>query len=257
MPDMSRLDKKYFIDEKKYNCPFCNRRSVVYQVISVEQVDWSEKRVVNIYRVRCGGCEAVSLHLSDFLFGIDLLKFGEPQNSEGDYIETYKSEDLDEYFFYHQPSSFFIINSLIPKDIRELLAEAEGCRKMSYFVGASGALRKAIYEFLKHQKAEGKHYEDKIKWLKNKYKNIYSEYFDAMSNIQDMTSENLHEKEGSWIPWVRKDFDYLMEVTKTVLEEIYVKPDERKSILAKITGLKKNSAFDKEKVEECKDEERK
>lgn len=24
MPDLSHLDRKYFIDDKVYNCPFCN-----------------------------------------------------------------------------------------------------------------------------------------------------------------------------------------------------------------------------------------
>lgn len=119
---------------------------------------------------------------------------------------------------------------------------------MNYLVGASGALRKAIYELIKNQKAEGNEYQDKIKWLKTKYPYIFSEYFDALANIQDMTSYNLHEKDGSWKPWGRVDFDYLLETAKAVLEEIYVKPKERKTMLSKIAQLKSKTGFSKTKV---------
>jgi hypothetical protein len=32
MEDYSYLDKQYFIDSTVYNCPFCNRKNVVYKV---------------------------------------------------------------------------------------------------------------------------------------------------------------------------------------------------------------------------------
>ena len=114
---------------------------------------------------------------------------------------------------------------------------------MNFLVGASGSLRKAIYELLKNQGADGNQYEEKIKWLKDKFPNVYPEYFDALANIQDMTSENLHEKEGSWEPWQRNDFYYLLETVKAVLEEIYVKPEERKLMLGRITSLKSKATL--------------
>ncbi len=256
MADQSALDKKYFIDHTRYNCPFCNSRSVVYSVASCEEIDWSDDKKAWIYRVVCGGCGKTSLHLSHFKFQEYRRQYGgvipyfqnKPEDQDGNDVENYDSSNLDEFIFYHQPTSFFTINSLIPEKIRELVSEADGCRKMNFLVGASGALRKAIYELIKHQKAEGKEYQDKIKWLKTKYPYIFSEYFDALSNIQDMTSDNLHEKDGSWKPWSRGDFDYFLETAKTVLEEVYVKPEERKSMLSKIAQLKSKSNFSKPKI---------
>ncbi len=251
MTDQSALDRKYFIDHTKYNCPFCNSRSVVYSVESREEIDWSDDRKAWIYRVVCGGCGKISLHLSNYKFSEVRYQYGghapyfqnKPEDQDENVIDKYASTDLDDYIFYHQPTSFFTINPLIPKLIRDLVAEADGCRKMDFLVGASGALRKAIYELLKNQKAEGKEYEAKIKWLKNKYPHVFSEYFDALANIQDMTSDNLHEKEGSWQPWGRKDFDYFLETVKAVLDELYVKPEERKSMLSKLTKLKVASSL--------------
>ena len=260
MSDQSELDRKYFIDEVKYNCPFCNRRSIVYSVLSREEIDWSNDRKVWVYRVQCAGCTNVSIHLSDYEFEDSLdfarrpfvtFKFA-PNNNQGNDVENYNTQDLDKYFFYHQPTSFFTINFLIPEQIRNLVSEADGCRKMNFLVGASGALRKAIYELLKNQKAEGGDYQEKIKWFKVKYPNVFSEYFDALANIQDMTSDNLHEKDGSWKPWKREDFDYFLETVKAVLDEIYVKPEERKSMLGKITQLKSKSSLSENKAKSSK-----
>jgi hypothetical protein len=250
MANQSTLDRKYFIDNKRYNCPFCNSRSVVYSVNSREEIDWTDNIKAWAYRVTCGGCDKTSIHLSHYKFSQFRHQFGttpyfqtKPEDQDGNDVKNYAATDLDNFFFYHQPTSFFTINSLIPSKIRELVAEADGCRKMNFLIGASGALRKAIYELLKHQKAEGTEYQDKIKWLKTKYPYIFSEYFDALANIQDMTSDNLHEKDGSWKPWSRNDFDYFLETTKAVLEEIYVKPEERKIMLSKIITLKSKSTL--------------
>lgn len=252
MANLSNLDKKYFIDHKKFNCPFCNSRSVVYTVTSCDVVDWSDNKKAWIYRVMCGGCGKISLHLSHFKFSEFRYQYGhtphfqnKPEDQEGKEVDDYDPNNIDDYIFLHQPTSFFTINSLIPEKIRDLISEADGCRKMNFLIGASGALRKAVYELLKHQKAEGKEYQDKIKWLKTKYPYIFSEYFDALANIQDMTSDNLHEKDGSWKPWSRNDFDYFLETSKAILEEIYVKPEERKTMLSKITQLRSKSTISK------------
>jgi len=252
--DQSELDKKYFLDEDKYNCPFCNRRSIVYSVIESIRFDWSNDREVWGYLVKCGGCSQVSFHLSNYYFDqvrrlAKPFKFSPDLKDEG--VEDYEPQDLDNYFFYHQPSSFFTVNKLVPRKIRELISEAEGCRKMNFLVGASGALRKAIYEFVKHQKAIGDSYEEKIKSLKDKYPNLPAEYFDALVNIQGTTSDELHEKEGSWEPWDRGDFDYLLTTVKAILEEIYVEPDRKKQMLGKIAKLRKKTSFSS-RIEEMK-----
>ena len=49
--------------------------------------------------------------------------------------------NIDENIFYSVPSSFFTIDSRVPKEIRELISEAEGCVKMNYLTGASACTR--------------------------------------------------------------------------------------------------------------------
>lgn len=107
---------------------------------------------------------------------------------------------------------------------------------MNFLVGASGALRKGIYKFLKLQEAEGENYKDKVKWLKTKHPRVAEEYFDALGNITDMTSEELHE-DKDWKPWTREEFDFLVATIKAVLHEVYVVPEERKGMLARVLKL--------------------
>ena len=245
MADQSNLDNKYFIDQYRYNCPFCNRRSVTYAVSSWNSVNWSDDKVAYVYRITCGGCGKISIHFSYYNFEISYNRFHVPEGEDGEKINKFEFSDLDDYFFYHNPTSFFTINSLIPKTIRELVSEAEGCKKMNFLVGASGSLRKAIYEFLKLQEAEGENYQEKIKWLKKKYPIVDPILFDTLGNIQDMTSENMHEKEGSWKPWKNKDLEFLVELVRLVLDEVYVIPLKRKSSLDKLNQLKSKSELSK------------
>jgi len=68
--DLSHLDRKYFLDGYRYNCPFCNRGSVAYNVTGHAELDWSADRKAHLYLVQCKEtrCEKVSLHLSYFYF---------------------------------------------------------------------------------------------------------------------------------------------------------------------------------------------
>ena len=96
---------------------------------------------------------------------------------------------------------------------------------MNYLVGASGCLRKAIYELLEMEKvpkndSAGKtlDYGERIKVLKSKYTTVPPEYFDALANIQGMASEQLHE--GDWKSWTQDEFRFLLETAKEVLTEV-------------------------------------
>lgn len=245
--DQSHLDRKYFIDETKYNCPFCNRKSITYSVIEKMEFNWSNDRIVYVYLVKCGGdtCEKVSMHFSDV--DIEINNYERFVSFEHDgknfYLSNLPELELDGLFFYHQPTTFFTLDSRINGRIRRLVAEAEGCAKMNYLVGASGCLRKAIYELLEIEKSpktdeKGAEidYAGRVKILKSKYQTVPPEYFDALANIQGMTSEQLHE--GGWKPWTQEEFRFLVETTKEVLTEIYVRPQEKSSVLQKILGLK-------------------
>lgn len=247
--DQSHLDRRYFVDAHKYNCPYCKRRHVSYSVVGKSAFNWSNNRVVYIYRVQCGSCQKTSMHLSDWdielvqnrFWSIDVPKDRGSNALEEMYIQETVEKgglNLDDLFFYKQPTSFFTLDNRINKNIRELIAESQGCKDVGYLVGASGALRKAIYELLKYEKAEGKFYEDKINFLKIKYPFVSQALFGALSSIQNMTSENLHEKEGSWEAFTSKEFEYFIEVFKKLLDAIYVKPDEDRKDMDKINDLR-------------------
>ena len=165
--DQSHLDRRYFIDENKYNCPYCNRKSITYSVIENFSFDWTNEKKVYGYLVKCGGdsCGKISLHLSyrnislfryatgtkfDYLY----LKDGEGKSRKVQISDLSNDDiniELDSLFFYHQPTTFFTLDGRIKRNIRELIAEAAGCAKMGHMVGASGCLRKAIYEFLENE----------------------------------------------------------------------------------------------------------
>ncbi|HOW36297.1 MAG TPA: hypothetical protein PL155_07780 [Candidatus Omnitrophota bacterium] len=249
--DESHIERKYFIDGHMYNCPFCNIRNVQYEISNSGRFSWSRERDCYFYLVKCSHCDHTSFHLSNY----DLVRnYGHFENppkqrkiiqGENQSFKILKNGvevmELDEVFFYHQPTSFFTIDNRIPEIIRNLLSEAEGCRKMDYLVGASGCLRKAIYELLDLQEIGNEEndtklpYEERIKRLKGKFPNIDSEYFDILAGIQGMTSDNLHE--GSWDSFDSRTLALLIETTKEILYEIYVLPDEKKTkrnIIAKM-----------------------
>ncbi len=143
--------------------------------------------------------------------------------------------DLDSAFFYSVPTSFFVIDTRIPKIIRELITEAEGSIKMNYLTGASACCRKAIYELTVIEEAEGANYEERIKFLKKKFQGVDPELFDILCHIKDMTSDKVHEQ--SWDKWDSKHLKLFLETLKTILHEVYVVPDEIKSRSSKVRGL--------------------
>lgn len=246
--DQSHLDNLYFIDTEKYNCPFCKRRHVVYFVHEKHSFDWTNEKRVYIYIARCNSCKKDSLHFSNFDIEIFNSKFykivleDKEGNEQKIYLQTAVGNQelkLDNLFFYKKPTSSFTLDSRIHKKIRELITEAQGCKDLGYLVGASGALRKSIYEFLKLEKASGEHYEDKIKLLKSKFPRVSGVLFDALSNIQDMASENLHEMKDDWKAFTSDEFEYFIEIFIKLLDYIYVRPDDEKKDLEKISELKR------------------
>ncbi|MCL5773810.1 MAG: hypothetical protein M1536_05460, partial [Firmicutes bacterium] len=62
--DLSELDKKYFIDPHKYNCPFCKRNHVSYRIRDVKVFDWTEEKTCAVFFVLCESCSKTSLHFS-------------------------------------------------------------------------------------------------------------------------------------------------------------------------------------------------
>lgn len=237
--DLSHLDKKYFIDAHIYNCPFCKRNNVSYSMKDHFEFHWGEHKICHGYIVRCNSenCEKTSMHLS----------FRELRESYGSY-NCYKDKfmdglDIDAALFFSQPTSYFILDNRIPEKVRELIYEAENSRKSNYLVGASACLRKAVYELLEHEKSIVKNtktghadYQEGIKTLKGKFPVVAPELFDALSHIQEMTSDNVHE--GSWKAWDSPKLRFIIELAKATLHEMYVVPEERKERLGLLGQMK-------------------
>jgi hypothetical protein len=162
-----------------------------------------------------------------------------------------KGIDIDSKIFYSVPTSFFVLDDRIPAIIRELITEAEGCLKMNFLTGASSCMRKAIYELLIIEKAEGTDYESRIKSLKKKYPDLDPSLFDILAHIQDMTSDKIHEQ--SWDKWDSKHLRLIIETLRTILHEIYVLPkvkaERLKEVLKMREDLLKEKKGEKEKQE--------
>lgn len=255
--DLSHLDKKYFIDPHKYNCPFCKRNHVSYSLIDKFAFHWGENKVCHGYLIQCesDGCEKVSMHLS----------FDELRDSYAEYGQTkYRSRfadgiDIDSKLFFSQPTSYFVLDNRIPEKVRELVYEAENSRKSNYLVGASACIRKAIYELLEHEKTIIKNektgyadYQESIKALKQKFPSVAPELFDALGHIQEMASNQVHE--GSWEAWDSKKLRFIIELTKATLHEIYVVPEERKERLGVLSQMRSAFSNSKKKPEESGEE---
>jgi hypothetical protein len=229
MADQSHLDQRYFIDRHIYNCPFCNRRHVTYYVRDYFSFDWSENKKCFVYLVECQSCDKTSMHLS--YSQIKTRNCG--SDGRGMFYQFTEDENLDDLFFYSVPTSFFVLDTRIPKILRELVTEAEGSLKSNFLTGASACARKVVYELGVLQKAPGANYEERIKALKSVNPNVDPAYFDTLLTIQQVTSTKVHEE--SYDGWESKHLRLILSTLMEILREIYVVPlvreERRKAIL--------------------------
>jgi transcription elongation factor Elf1 len=226
MPDLSHLDDKYFIDPQIYNCPFCNRRHVTYSIIGALAFDWTDTKKAVAYFVRCGSCEKDSMHLS---YSVLLDSAWS--------VRRFQNIDIDENLFFSVPSSFHVINDHIPSQLRELIAEAEGCLKSNFLTGASACVRKVVYELARREHAEGDSYEDRLKSLKTILPAVDATYFDSLLSIQKLTSDKVHE--ASYDGWQGKHLRLILATLLEVLREVYVVPKEREAKREGILALQR------------------
>ena len=234
--DQSHLDERYFVDTTIYNCPFCNRRHVSYSIYGSINFDWTNSKKCYGYFVRCHSCNSDSMHLS--FKNIPMSFIGIIRGANRWRFEVEEGIDagafLDSTFFYSVPTSFFVLDDRIPKILRDLLTEAQGCLKSNFLTGASACARKLVYELAIIEEAEGENYDDRIKSLKTKHSEIESEFFDTLLTIQQVTSSKVHE--NSYDGWSAKHLRLILASLSEVLHEMYVVPalreDRRKSILA-------------------------
>jgi hypothetical protein len=247
MTDHSYLDSKYFIDRNIYNCPFCNRRHVTYALIDMVKFDWNENKKCYAYFAECFSCNNISMHLTFAELGFQHVGGGKRNYYRFSVGET---AELDNFFFFSVPTSFFVLDSRIPRILRELIAEAEGCLKSNFLTGASACARKAVYELGVIQKATGDNYEERIKSLKTINYTVDPAYFDTLLTIQQVTSTKVHEE--SYDGWEAKHLRLILSALNEVLNEIFVIPsvrdEKRKAILnlkSEVLGQKKSESPDK------------
>lgn len=236
MADQSHLDAQYFVDEHVYNCPFCNRRHVSYHIYDHVSFDWAEKKKCTCLFVICNSCDGKSMHLS-----YSPPKYGKISSFNGSPRYRFTEQDegaaprsLDDSFFFSVPTSFFVLDERIPRPLRELLIEAQGCQKSNFLTGASACARKLVYELGVLSGATGENYEDRIKSLKAIHTTVDSTFFDTLLTIQQVTSTKVHE--NSYDGWEAKHLRVILAALSEALHEIYVVPamraDRRRSVLA-------------------------
>lgn len=231
--DDSYLDNKYFIDKYVYNCPFCNRRNVSYFLSNIpHSFDWTPEKKCYVYFVVCNSCNHESMHLSFEKINVTYLD----ENEKYQFINIAKDKELDDKFFYSVPTSFFSLDKRIPKTLRELITEAEGCLKSNFLTGASACARKIVYELAILQKAEGINYDERVKSLKKIRSDIEEDYFDTLLTIQQITSEKVHEQ--SYDGWQAKHLRLILSTLVELLNIIYVIPEIRKEKRKSIVSLK-------------------
>lgn len=236
MADHSHLDSKYFIDKHVFNCPFCKRNNVQYFLDYRRSFDWSNDKECYIYFATCTSCSQKSMHLS-----FEDLALSNTAGSR----HRFNLEDdtnLDSNFFYSVPTSFFALDDRIPKVLRELFTEAEGCLKSNYLTGTSACARKIVYELAILEGAEGGNYEDRIKSLKDKRKDVEGEYFDTLLTIQQLTSDKVHEE--SYDSWESKHLNLILSTISEVLGMMYVIPAIRQEKRQSIIDLKRELVGD-------------
>lgn len=229
MTDESFLDDQYFLNDTIYNCPYCNRRHVTYTIYSAVPFDWNQNKECVAYFVRCNSCKKRSMHLTyegiSYMDHYNNIKF-----SRSSYMEF---GGLDEVFFYSVPTSFFVLDRRIPRKLRDLISEAEGCLNGNFLTGASACARKIVYELASINSVIDGSYEEQIKSLKNMHSAIDGTYFDNLLAIQRMTSSKVHE--NSYDGWESRHVRLILSALREVLHEIYVAPaqlkDRRKKFL--------------------------
>lgn len=239
MNDRSELDSRYFIDQHVYNCPYCNRRNVKYNVTSWHPFDWTGSKRCTAYFVCCTSCDKESMHLT-----FDEITCQQTVVQGNRWLHRFvddHAESLDSKFFYSVPTSFFVLDKRVPRVLRDLLTEAEGCAKSNFLTGASACARKLIYELTVLEKGSGENYEDRIKSLKKAHPEVDETFFDTLLTIQEMTSAKVHEQSNDG--WEARHLRVILATLAEILRELYVVPavraDRRQAILkmkADLTG---------------------
>jgi hypothetical protein len=175
--------------------------------------------------VKCHSCKMESMHLS----------FEDITEYKNGY--RFNTTDIDSKIFYSVPSFFHVVDERIPRNLRELTTEAEGCLKSNFLTGASACASKVVYELAVKFNAEGGNYDDRIKSLKTKLTGIEPTYFDTLLTIQQVSSDKVHE--NSYDGREARHLRLILATLHEVLQEIFVIPmvrEEKRKAILKLKG---------------------
>jgi len=266
---MENIEGKYFIDEDKYNCPFCKTRNVKYVVLGIAKFNEKKDKYMYAVFVECSNCHNVSMHLikkEDYksfeFYGANsliqkcnfyILNNGTKElTTHTENYYNYRVDDIlhkyydtdddklptceDENIILSIPTSFFTIDDRIPRKFRDLIDEAEKCIQNNCLTGASACIRKTIYEFLLQENATGNNYDEKIKSLKGKYKTLDDSYIDMISGIQGIMCDQVHES-TIYENFTSQQAKGYIEILKEIFNHFYVLPQEANAKKSKIDAL--------------------
>lgn len=255
-------EKKLIIDSFRHNCSHCGTKSARYTDISFMRIDVENGKYLYAMYLRCCVCNKISMHLIKNLqvdinfFNQDITHYGRKINidavgSEGGFytgtrviLSRKDIKAIDENIIMSIPTPTFIIDSEIPSKLRDLLIEALKCIKENALTGASACIRKAIYQFLTKEKAQGENYDDKINSIKKNWLQI-EDYLDILKGIKGITSDQVHE--DSFASFKSDEARSYVAILEEIFREIYVIPEQRKLKKEKI--MQKFSKADKAKKE--------
>ncbi len=241
MEDMSELDQRYFVDEDTFNCPFCRRRNIPYFVKSRGTFNWTREKSCFYFTAKCSYCDRRTFHLT---FEEDLIStyFSSTRYK----VQLEEGVLMDSLIIYSRPTSFFTLDSAINETVRTHISEAEQALQFNLLTGSSASLRKAIYTLLKNEKCivinektNRTDYSASLRELKAKFSSVDATLFDALSHVQGLTSDNVHE--DAWESWDTTNLKFLIELSKSMLTEMYVVPNVRATRLKQLEELRKEA----------------
>ena len=243
---VTKKDKKLIIDAVRHNCSHCGTKSARYTNINFVRIDIENEKYLYAMFLQCYECGKISMHLiknlslNEKLIHVTNVYQEGFWSSQGGVLNVDEIDKLDENIIMSIPTPTFIIDAGIPNKLRDLLIEALKCIKENALTGASACIRKAIYQFLAKEKAQGNNYDDKIKYIKKKWPQI-GDYLDVMKGIKGITSDQVHE--DSFTTFSSEEAQLYIAILEETFREVYVIPEQRKqrkeSIMAKFSKADK------------------
>lgn len=250
-------NKKRIINAQQHNCAHCGTKGANYGDIKLVLIDAEKGKRLGLLFIRCSCCDKITTHLVKNLSASakNFAFMGGSASSKCFHSGTCvfhitdSVDTLDENIIMSIPTPTFIIDADIPNKLRDPLIEAGKCIKENALTGASACVRKAIYEFLLMEKAEGGNYDEKIKSIKSNWPHL-EEYLDVLRGIKGVVSDQVHE--DSFEAFTSEQIKSYVDILEEIFREIYVIPQKRQERKAAIFEAFNAIKKDKEAKQDAK-----